>query len=106
MLSHLSFNLRREAAPHATQRRQRCNASTISVSISDEKPLHMRRLAYQRLHLSLHYSGTLKSRHFPWNCPRNIPVQKESWKDISKEPPFPRNSPWNLPRSRKDLRAV
>ncbi len=53
-----------------------------------------------------HYSGTLKSRHFPRNCPWNLPVQKESWKDISKEPPCPRNSPWNLPRSRKDLRAV
>src|SRR5260370_25065671 len=62
-------------------------------------------VSYGTLQVS-HYSGTLKSRHFPWNCPRNIPVQKESWKDLSKENLFPRNSPWNLPRSRKNLRAT
>src|SRR6266487_4054543 len=39
-----SFNLRREAAPHATPKFSRIFTS-LSVSISDEKPLHMRRAA-------------------------------------------------------------
>src|SRR6266496_163202 len=37
-----SFNLRREAAPHATSSNTLASDSLISVSISDEKPLHMR----------------------------------------------------------------
>src|SRR6266487_994955 len=36
------FNLRREAAPHATSSNKLASDSLISVSISDEKPLHMR----------------------------------------------------------------
>ncbi len=38
----VSFNLRREAAPHATSSNTLASDSLISVSISDEKPLHMR----------------------------------------------------------------
>src|SRR6266700_371529 len=41
----VSFNLRREAAPHATSSNTLASESLISVSISDEKPLHMRRIA-------------------------------------------------------------
>ncbi len=37
-----SFNLRREAAPHATQCDCGAYMSHSIVSISDEKPLHMR----------------------------------------------------------------
>src|SRR6266487_2271992 len=37
------FNLRREAAPHATQDRLQAVVNNLTVSISDEKPLHMRR---------------------------------------------------------------
>src|SRR5260221_14364926 len=77
-----------------------------NVSISDEKPVPSPHLIMSVVLIITHYSGTLKSRHFPRNCPWNLPVQKESWKDISKEPPCPRNSPWNLPRSRKNLRAT
>src|SRR6266487_3895671 len=36
------FNLRREAAPHATPRKGTCQSRGHGVSISDEKPLHMR----------------------------------------------------------------
>jgi len=36
------FNLRREAAPHATNGTPIMFQSFSSVSISDEKPLHMR----------------------------------------------------------------
>ncbi len=37
----LGFNLRREAAPHATPQRSLYATESV-VSISDEKPLHMR----------------------------------------------------------------
>src|SRR6266487_2321379 len=38
------FNLRREAAPHATAYNSRASCTSGLVSISDEKPLHMRLL--------------------------------------------------------------
>src|SRR6266487_2607759 len=38
-----SFNLRREAAPHATSTTSAGLMPDVRVSISDEKPLHMRR---------------------------------------------------------------
>ncbi len=38
----ICFNLRREAAPHATASNGKVEDSGIPVSISDEKPLHMR----------------------------------------------------------------
>ncbi len=38
----ISFNLRREAAPHATWRATVGSKGGCYVSISDEKPLHMR----------------------------------------------------------------
>src|SRR6266487_6351738 len=41
--SSLCFNLRREAAPHATGSQIFCPFVFSIVSISDEKPLHMRR---------------------------------------------------------------
>src|SRR6266487_2034072 len=40
--SSLCFNLRREAAPHATGSQIFCPFVFSIVSISDEKPLHMR----------------------------------------------------------------
>src|SRR6266851_1650368 len=43
----LCFNLRREAAPHATCLVWSALVVSRSVSISDEKPLHMRRHASQ-----------------------------------------------------------
>src|SRR6266487_3399743 len=39
----VSFNLRREAAPHATAQFSAHGLCSYPVSISDEKPLHMRR---------------------------------------------------------------
>src|SRR6266700_663197 len=39
------FNLRREAAPHATRWLLSYSTTISPVSISDEKPLHMRRIA-------------------------------------------------------------
>src|SRR5216683_2272269 len=42
-LYSLRFNLRREAAPHATSLVDSLLSSFLNVSISDEKPLHMRR---------------------------------------------------------------
>src|SRR6266851_1068104 len=40
----ICFNLRREAAPHATRVSVQSRIIVSSVSISDEKPLHMRLL--------------------------------------------------------------
>src|SRR5713101_3481761 len=40
-----SFNLRSEAAPHATYNKRVLQSVENCVSISDEKPLHMRRRA-------------------------------------------------------------
>src|SRR5260221_8443410 len=81
-------------------------SSSVFVSIPRSGSGRFRLAHLHGYRCYIHYSGTLKSRHFPRNCPWNLPVQKESWKDISKEPPCPRNSPWNLPRSRKNLRAT
>src|SRR6266851_207860 len=44
----LCFNLRREAAPHATCLVWSALVVSRSVSISDEKPLHMRQLLAAR----------------------------------------------------------
>src|SRR6266851_1024512 len=42
---YCGFNLRREAAPHATEGRPLRIGLPCEVSISDEKPLHMRQAA-------------------------------------------------------------
>src|SRR6266567_1050251 len=42
----IGFNLRREAAPHATLITHKLLWCLFYVSISDEKPLHMRRLGF------------------------------------------------------------
>jgi hypothetical protein len=39
-----TFNLRREAAPHATEQLHPYRIAFLALSISDEKPLHMRLL--------------------------------------------------------------
>ncbi len=48
--SVVRFNLRREAAPHATAYNSRASCTSGLVSISDEKPLHMRRPAHPGEH--------------------------------------------------------
>ncbi len=52
---------------------------------------------------AMHYSGTLKARHFPGNNPRNLPAEDGSWKETAKEPPFPRKSPRNLAWNRNGI---
>src|SRR6266516_2873344 len=47
------FNLRREAAPHATQHLLGLRWSFSVVSISDEKPLHMRLMIERRYTMQL-----------------------------------------------------